>query len=403
MIEGQIEQSCHVAADGVGAGGKLLLLGYYGEVGMHEAHVGFGGLRKHLIEQHHRGNVVEGGIVVREQLADVAPGKAAEHGVHEGVEQHVAVGVGADEVFAAYFHAAQHKRTIAAVGVNVVAVAAAGQRRFVFGKQGEILWVGDLDVVPVAFHDEHGRADALHERGVVGDVPAFAVGAFVGFAQRGELEGLRRLHGSQGRTLRRARDKAARVGFLHGVGDGHARNHAGNRTFPQRVGKSGHEGRAQKGARAVVNEHCAAVIRQCGERVTHGILTTLSARGKTKGHAAGFFGVEFERLLTGPFQTLFGKHEHQTVNQRRRGHGARRMPPERRSLVGQKLLGFAARGLGHTAALTGGEDDAPAFIMHAHLADNRMGRELALPPHDKRSRTISRVLYRSEERRLSFL
>ena len=71
------------------------------------------------------------------------------------------------------------------------------------------------------------------------------------------------------------------------------------------------------------------------------------------------------------------------------------MPPERRSLVGQKLLGFAARGLGHAAALTGGEDDAPAFIMHAHLADNRMGRELALPPHDKRSRTISRVLYHS--------
>ena len=126
-----------------------------------------------------------------------------------------------------------------------------------------------------------------------------------------------------------------------------------------------------------MNEHAFARFGQNVEGVAHGILTTFSALGKAQGHAEGLLGVERESLRFCRVEPACGKDEDKAVHQRRRGHGAGRMPPQGRAPVGQKLLGLAARGLRHAAALTGGENDAPAFVFHVDLSGE--GTAFTLP------------------------
>ena len=371
---------------------------------MHDAHAGLGGQGHDAVEQNGGGNVLEGGVAVGKETADVAPGEAAENGVHEGVEQHVAVGVGADAVFSADFHSAEHERTVAAVGVHVVAVAAAGQRHLWFGKQGKISGTGDFDVVPVPFDDEDRKTAALHEGGVVGDVPALGAGPLVGRAQFGRQEGLRGLHGAEAFALGRADDETGRSGFLDGVGDGHAGNDAGHAFLMQGAGQLRDQGRAQKGTCAVVDEHAFAGLRQNVQRVPYGILTPFSASGKAQRHAAGMSAVEFKGRISGFLQPVRGKDQHKTVHEGRGGHGPRGTQPQRLSPVVQKLLGLAARGLRHAAAPACGENDAPAFVVHDDLGKNEAwgGNFRSLPMTGESDCKPGFVPF-PEERRLSFL
>ncbi len=155
--------------------------------------------------------------------ADVTLGQRAVDRIAQGVNAHIGVGMAGEPKLVRHSNAAQHQRTAGLQNVNIEAGADA--RNHLGGhdalQPGQILGVGQLDVVLGTGNDHHPLADRFQQRRVIRG--GAVRGGAMGRQQNAEAERLRGL----GPVESLARDSPADQAVCHPlqrVGDGHGRN-----------------------------------------------------------------------------------------------------------------------------------------------------------------------------------
>ena len=122
----------------------------------------------------------DGVYVNGEKKADITCSGAPQEGVHQRVQEHVAVGMRLNFGTAGNGHASQFHRAAGAVAVHVVAEAGAGQ-----GSGGDVMKhaqvfrMSNLYIGGFARHHSDRNAATLQKGGVVGDVPLFIARPFM--------------------------------------------------------------------------------------------------------------------------------------------------------------------------------------------------------------------------------
>ena len=258
--------------------------------------------------------------------------------------------------------------------MHVVAPARTGAGSVAVRQQGQVFGQRYFTIGRVAFHHGHRMAAAFHKRGVVRDFPSFGLGPAVGFGQRRRPKCLRSLRGPQIGAGRSAPDTVPGIHFLDGVGDGQAGHDAerkrrsvrrgDGRRVGQGVGHTGDQGRGKEGTGSVVHQNRAAGGGQGGQTQSHRILTAGTSGGRAPRHAQDVITVKIGQFGRGGVQPFRRKHDDQPSHPGRGGQGAGGPPPQGRAVPAQELLGLAARGGGQPAALTGGQQQGPALVVH---------------------------------------
>ena len=318
---------------------------------------------QNLVQQYRRGNIVKGGVRIGEVFAYVAQAGAAEQGVHQRMQQHIAVGVRHDFHIAFQQHAAQAQRPSRPVAVHIVAETDAGKRlrHGIFRQEAQIFGMGDLAVVALAFDHDHGMPLRLHQNSVVGRIQSLFLRRGMRGPQQAGVKALRRLYRGDLVPGQR-RGNAFPVQTFDRIR--HAQpGHDGRGAFQPRQ-HAMHQSGGQKGTRRVVHENMCAVLRQGFQPVTHGVLTARAAGNHHPGQPRVFFGGNGPAVFHRKLEIRGGKDEDQPPDSAAAAEGTCRMPVERTSPPFQKLLGRAVGGCPHAAASPGGHDNCPGLLYH---------------------------------------
>ena len=113
----------HTLLDGGHVLGELGSLQQYGGVEVHGLPARVAGAGRRLAREPGAVGAAPGGVGVGIVAADIAGLERSQDGVHDGVQQHVGVGVTHGPLLRRHLHAADHQRTAAGEPMDVVAVA----------------------------------------------------------------------------------------------------------------------------------------------------------------------------------------------------------------------------------------------------------------------------------------
>ncbi len=133
-------------------------------------------------------------------LADIAIGQSPQQRIGQGVQDHIAVRMGAHAAIMGNFDAAKPDMVAGGKGVDIITQAGHGNHRSLHFClcHAEILLQRQFDIVGIARKKMHPMAGLLHHGGIVGEIILTCKGCLAMCGkQRGKTEHLRGLNSAQ--------------------------------------------------------------------------------------------------------------------------------------------------------------------------------------------------------------
>ena len=233
--------------------------------------------------------------------ADIAFADRAENRIGDRMAQHVGVGMADQALIMRNLDAAEPDMIAGPEGMDVIALTRSHifKRADEFGLgHGEILRIGDLHIVLLAFENMNGMPGPFRDRRVIGQagLPGFR-GLAMSCKDEVELERLRRLHRAQAFARRRRDDAALRIDLLDRIGQRKPRH--GGAMFVRRGLRPRDQGRVRKRPRAVVDQNNPRCVvgGEGFEPVFDADLARLAAKGRWQQARACLLGEIVERRL----------------------------------------------------------------------------------------------------------
>ena len=279
--------------------------------------------------------------------ADITNARGTEHGIGQGVTQHVAIGMSERAALEWHGHAGQHQRAALHHPVKVVPRAhTRHERRLVTGAR-EVIRRRDFHVSIISFDNHHRQSSPFGQHRLVGRF-------LVPGAERNDLR-----HHVTTKSLRRLRepDLRPRHAFAHQAGaevtalhrvPGHQRRN--RRAGRHRRGEDPVDQRGRgEGSRCVVNQHHVGLARHRGGAQPHRVLAP-----RASGHDAARAPRRADQGRGGVDQRR--RQHHHKLAHGRMGIAERHAVFEKRAPADfQQLL----RPVGaHAGAMTSGHDDS---------------------------------------------